>query len=299
MNDIENVVSLKNVKKAFGKNVVLDGIDLDVRKGEVVVICGRSGSGKSTLLRCIDQLETIDSGEIRAAGHLMGFREVKGKLVSLSDAAVARQQRDIGMVFQNFNLFPHVSVLENIMLAPTKILKRSRSEVEQEALALLEKVGLPDKRNAYPRQLSGGQQQRIAIARALAMKPKLMLFDEPTSALDPEMISEVLDVMVDLSKAGMTMIVVTHEMGFARAAADRVILMHNASIVEDAAPKEFLKIQKVNIRNYFFQKFYNIKDEKSAHSFGRCFKHRYRKYYDTRAYTFRYLTTRYEQKKSV
>ena len=171
MNDIENVVSLKNVKKAFGKNVVLDGIDLDVRKGEVVVICGRSGSGKSTLLRCIDQLETIDSGEIRAAGHLMGFREVKGKLVSLSDAAVARQQRDIGMVFQNFNLFPHVSVLENIMLAPTKILKRSRSEVEQEALALLEKVGLPDKRNAYPRQLSGGQQQRIAIARALAMKP--------------------------------------------------------------------------------------------------------------------------------
>ena len=254
MNDIENVVSLKNVKKAFGKNVVLDGIDLDVRQGEVVVICGRSGSGKSTLLRCIDQLETIDSGEIRAAGHLMGFREVKGKLVSLSDAAVARQQRDIGMVFQNFNLFPHVSVLENIMLAPTKILKRRRSEVEQEALALLEKVGLPDKRNAYPRQLSGGQQQRIAIARAFAMKPKLMLFDEPTSALDPEMISEVLDVMIDLSKAGMTMIVVTHEMGFARAAADRVILMHNASIVEDAAPKEFFENPKSEHTQLFLSK---------------------------------------------
>ena len=167
---------------------------------------------------------------------------------------MARQQRDIGMVFQNFNLFPHVSFLENIMLAPTKILKRSRSEVEQEALALLEKVGLPDKRNAYPRQLSGGQQQRIAIARALAMKPKLMLFDEPTSALDPEMISEVLDVMVDLSKAGMTMIVVTHEMGFARAAADRVILMHNASIVEDAAPQEFFENPKSEHTQLFLSK---------------------------------------------
>ena len=254
MNDIENVVSLRNVKKSFGQNVVLDGIDLDVKKGEVVVICGRSGSGKSTLLRCIDQLETIDSGQICAAGHLMGFREVNGKVTPLSDAAIARQQRDIGMVFQNFNLFPHVSVLENIMLAPTKILKRNKAQVEQEALALLDKVGLPDKRNAYPRQLSGGQQQRIAIARALAMKPKLMLFDEPTSALDPEMISEVLDVMVDLSEAGMTMIVVTHEMGFARAAADRVILMHDARIVEDAIPHEFFEKPKSEHTKLFLSK---------------------------------------------
>lgn len=254
MNDIGSVVSLKNVKKAFGNNVVLDGINLEVHKGEVVVICGRSGSGKSTLLRCIDQLETSDSGEIRAVGHLMGFRETNGILTPLKDAAISRQQRDIGMVFQNFNLFPHVSVLENIMLAPTKILKRNRLEVEKEALLLLEKVGLPDKKNAYPRQLSGGQQQRIAIARALAMKPKLMLFDEPTSALDPEMISEVLDVMVDLSEAGMTMIVVTHEMGFARAAADRVILMHNAKIVEDAAPRDFFENPKSDHTRLFLSK---------------------------------------------
>ena len=254
MDDIGSVVSLKNVKKAFGNNVVLSGIDLEVRKGEVVVICGRSGSGESTLLRCIDQLETIDSGQIRAAGHLMGFKEVKGKLLPLHDSAIARQQRDIGMVFQNFNLFPHISVLENIMLAPARILKRKRSEVKQEAVALLERVGLPDKQNAYPRQLSGGQQQRIAIARALAMKPKLMLFDEPTSALDPEMISEVLDVMVDLSKAGMTMIVVTHEMGFARAAADRVILMHDAKIVEDGVPGNFFERPKSEHTRLFLSK---------------------------------------------
>ena len=233
------VVSIENVKKAFGSNVVLNGINLEVNKGEVVVICGRSGSGKSTLLRCIDQLETIDNGKIYAAGHLMGCKDVKGKLVPLKDSAVAIQQRDIGMVFQNFNLFPHVSVLENIMMAPIKILKRNKPEVEREALQLLERVGLPDKRNAYPRQLSGGQQQRIAIARALAMKPKLMLFDEPTSALDPEMISEVLDVMIDLSKAGMTMIVVTHEMGFAKEVADQMIFMDEGMIVEKADTNEF------------------------------------------------------------
>ena len=254
MNDTNSVVSIKNVKKAFGKNIVLDGINLEVSRGQVVVICGRSGSGKSTLLRCIDQLETIDSGEIRAAGHLMGFKELNTKFVPLKDAAIAKQQRDIGMVFQNFNLFPHVSVLENIMLAPIKILKRKKSEVENEALALLERVGLPDKKNAYPRQLSGGQQQRIAIARALAMKPKLMLFDEHTSALDPEMISEVLDVMIDLSKGGMTMIVVTHEMGFARAAADRVILMHDAKIVEDAAPHDFFEKPKSEHTRLFLSK---------------------------------------------
>lgn len=235
----EPIVIIDNVQKSFGNNHVLKEVSLSVRKGEVVVICGRSGSGKSTLLRCIDQLESIDEGSIRAAGHLMGFREANGKRIALRDAQIAKQQRDLGMVFQNFNLFPHISVIENITLAPARILKRNVAEVREEARALLQRVGLPDKENAYPRQLSGGQQQRVAIARALAMKPKVMLFDEPTSALDPEMISEVLDVMVDLSNQGMTMIVVTHEMGFARAAADRVILMHDGQIVEEASPEKF------------------------------------------------------------
>lgn len=233
------IVMIENVQKSFADNHVLKNVSLSVRKGEVVVICGRSGSGKSTLLRCIDQLESIDDGSIRAAGHLMGYREANGKRIALRDAQIARQQRDLGMVFQNFNLFPHVSVIENITMAPVHILKREVSEVREEARVLLQRVGLPEKENAYPRQLSGGQQQRVAIARALAMKPKVMLFDEPTSALDPEMISEVLDVMIDLSHQGMTMIVVTHEMGFARAAADRVILMHDGRIVEEAPPEKF------------------------------------------------------------
>jgi len=233
------IVTIDKVHKSFGNNHVIRDVSLTVHKSEVVVICGRSGSGKSTLLRCIDQLETIDSGTIHAAGHLMGFREKNGKRVPLRDAEIARQQRDLGMVFQNFNLFPHVSVIENITMAPVNILKRNKTEARDEARALLRRVGLPDKENAYPRQLSGGQQQRVAIARALAMKPKVMLFDEPTSALDPEMISEVLDVMIDLSEQGMTMIVVTHEMGFARAAADRIVLMHNGQIVEEAPPEKF------------------------------------------------------------
>ncbi|MEM1289264.1 MAG: amino acid ABC transporter ATP-binding protein [Pseudomonadota bacterium] len=237
----EPIVIIDGVQKSFGANHVLREVSLTVQQGEVVVICGRSGSGKSTLLRCIDQLETIDGGSIVAAGHLMGFREKKGKRVPLKDSEIAVQQRDLGMVFQNFNLFPHVSVLENIMMAPVRIMKRNKDDVRNEARALLKRVGLPDKENAYPRQLSGGQQQRVAIARALAMNPKVMLFDEPTSALDPEMISEVLDVMVDLSQRGMTMIVVTHEMGFARAAADRVVLMHNGQIVEEAPPQKFFE----------------------------------------------------------
>ncbi|WP_306418035.1 amino acid ABC transporter ATP-binding protein [Jannaschia formosa] len=235
----EPIVLIEGVEKRFGDNHVLKDVSITVRQGEVVVICGRSGSGKSTLLRCIDHLETIDGGTIRAAGHLMGMREKNGKRVPLKDAEIARQQRDLGMVFQNFNLFPHISVIENITLGPVRIQKRPKAEAREEARALLARVGLPDKENAYPRQLSGGQQQRVAIARALAMKPKVMLFDEPTSALDPEMISEVLDVMVDLSRQGMTMIVVTHEMGFARAAADRVILMHDGRIVEEADPETF------------------------------------------------------------
>ena len=235
----EPIVIIDKVQKAFGENHVLKDISMTVHKSEVVVVCGRSGSGKSTLLRCIDQLETIDDGTIHAAGHLMGFREKNGKRVALKDSEIALQQRDLGMVFQNFNLFPHVSVIDNITMAPVRILKRDKTEALDEARALLQRVGLPDKENAYPRQLSGGQQQRVAIARALAMKPKVMLFDEPTSALDPEMISEVLDVMIDLSNQGMTMVVVTHEMGFARAAADRVILMHDGRIVEEAPPEKF------------------------------------------------------------
>jgi|TARA_B110000208_G_scaffold184304_1_gene238027 ABC-type polar amino acid transport system ATPase subunit len=235
----EPIVIIDKVHKAFGENHVLKNVSMTVGKSEVVVVCGRSGSGKSTLLRCIDQLETIDEGTIHAAGHLMGFREKNGKRVALKDSEIALQQRDLGMVFQNFNLFPHVSVIDNVTMAPIRILKRDKTEALDEARTLLQRVGLPDKENAYPRQLSGGQQQRVAIARALAMKPKVMLFDEPTSALDPEMISEVLEVMIDLSNQGMTMIVVTHEMGFARAAADRVILMHDGRIVEEAPPEKF------------------------------------------------------------
>ncbi|MGP1397275.1 MAG: amino acid ABC transporter ATP-binding protein [Inquilinaceae bacterium] len=235
----EPIVEIEQVTKSFHGVEVLKGVSLTVRQSEVVVIAGRSGSGKSTLLRCIDQLETIDSGRILACGNLLGFRDKGGRLVPLSDRKIARQQRDLGMVFQNFNLFPHISVIDNITVAPIKIKKVPRDVAREEARALLERVGLPEKENAYPRQLSGGQQQRVAIARALAMKPKVLLFDEPTSALDPEMISEVLDVMVDLSHRGMTMIVVTHEMGFARAAADRVLLMHEGRIVEEAPPDRF------------------------------------------------------------
>lgn len=250
----EPIVIIEKVQKAFGANHVLRNVSLTVRKGEVVVICGRSGSGKSTLLRCIDQLESIDGGTIRAAGHLMGFRERNGKRVALRDAEIARQQRDLGMVFQNFNLFPHISVIRNIMLGPVKILGRPGEEVRAEARALLERVGLPDKEHAYPRQLSGGQQQRVAIARALAMKPKVMLFDEPTSALDPETVSEVLEVMEDLSHQGMTMIVVTHEMGFARAAADRVVLMHGGEIVEDLPPETFFTAPESEHTRVFLSK---------------------------------------------
>jgi ABC-type polar amino acid transport system ATPase subunit len=248
------IVIIENVRKSFGDVEVLKDVSLTVRKSEVVVICGRSGSGKSTLLRCIDQLETIDSGSIHAAGHLMGFRDKGGKRVPLRDGEIARQQRDLGVVFQNFNLFPHLSVMDNITIGPIKILKQNRTIAREEARALLTRVGLPERENAYPRQLSGGQQQRVAIARALAMKPKVMLFDEPTSALDPEMISEVLDVMIDLSHQGMTMIVVTHEMGFARAAADRVVLMHDGQIVEEAPPKEFFGNPKSEHTRLFLSK---------------------------------------------
>nr|WP_306268439.1 amino acid ABC transporter ATP-binding protein [Pararhizobium sp. IMCC3301] len=251
----EPIVEIKNLAKAFHGIEVLKDISLTVRQGEVIVIAGRSGSGKSTLLRCIDHLETIDGGSIVACEHLIGFRKGPGgKLVPLSDKQIAIQRRDLGMVFQSFNLFPHLSVQDNITVGPVKIMGVDRAIAVREAKELLARVGLPEKGNAYPSQLSGGQQQRVAIARALAMKPKVMLFDEPTSALDPEMISEVLDVMVDLSRQGMTMIVVTHEMGFARAAADRVVLMHAGKIVEEADPETFFNNPKSEHTQLFLSK---------------------------------------------
>ena len=251
----EPIVEITNVDKWFGSNHVLRDVSLIVRQGEVVVLCGRSGSGKSTLLRCIDHLETIDGGSIRACGNKMGYREnLGGKRVELSDGKAAQQRREMGMVFQSFNLFPHLTVLKNITVSPMRILKIPRVQAEADARELLAKVGLPEKEEAFPSQLSGGQQQRVAIARALAMKPKVMLFDEPTSALDPEMISEVLDVMIELSRLGMTMIVVTHEMGFARAAADRVLLMHDGQIVEESEPEEFFNNPKSNHARLFLSK---------------------------------------------
>ena len=234
------LVHAVNVTKAFHGNEVLKGIDLDVRSGEVVCLLGPSGSGKTTFLRCINQLETIDGGRIWVDGTLMGYVEKNGRLHRLHDKEIAAQRRDIGMVFQRFNLFPHMTALENIMEAPVQVKGEKRSEVKERALALLEQVGLKDKPNAYPAQLSGGQQQRVAIARALAMKPKLMLFDEPTSALDPELVGEVLKVMRQLAQDGMTMIVVTHEMSFAREVADRVVFMDGGVVVEEGPPSEVI-----------------------------------------------------------
>ncbi|MDR7866347.1 MAG: amino acid ABC transporter ATP-binding protein [Sporomusaceae bacterium] len=222
------MINIENLHKHFGKLHVLRGIDAHVAEGEVVVIIGPSGSGKSTLLRCINYLEEPSSGRITVAG------------IPLSGQAnINKIRAEVGMVFQRFNLFPHMTVLENITLAPAVVRKTARAQAEKTALALLAKVGLADKAAAYPEQLSGGQQQRVAIARALAMRPKIMLFDEPTSALDPEMIKEVLDVMKTLAREGMTMVVVTHEMGFAREVGDRVIFMDEGRIIEQGAPEEF------------------------------------------------------------
>ena len=225
------IITLRGLTKSFGPNRVLKDVDLDVRRGEVVVICGPSGSGKSTLLRCITRLEKADSGHI-----VVDDTDVSGRA-----RATARLRGEIQMVFQQFNLYPHLSVLENITLAPIKVRKMPRQEAEALARGFLAKVGIPEKESAFPCQLSGGQQQRVAIARALAMQPKIVLFDEPTSALDPEMIKEVLDVMMDLAREGMTMVVVSHEMGFARAAADRVIFMTEGEIVEEADPETFFR----------------------------------------------------------
>jgi polar amino acid transport system ATP-binding protein len=219
---------------------VLKGIDMTVMTGEVACLLGPSGSGKSTFLRCINHLEKVDGGRLSVGGHLVGYRQKGDKLYELKDSEVAQRRRDIGMVFQRFNLFPHMTALRNVMEAPVQVLGRSRKQAREEALTLLDRVGLGDRADYYPSQLSGGQQQRVAIARALAMHPQLMLFDEPTSALDPELVGEVLDVMRDLAGGGMTMIVVTHEIGFAREVGDTLTFMDQGVVVESGAPKEVI-----------------------------------------------------------
>ena len=238
--DSNIIVKAEKVNKHFGSLHVLKDISLEVRKNDVVVVIGPSGSGKRTFLRCINHLEKINSGHIYVNGHMIGYYERNGKLVEDNEKNIARQRAEIGMVFQRFNLFPHLTAIENIMEAPIRVRKTPADQVRVEAERLLARVGLADKRDQYPNQLSGGQQQRVAIARALAMKPSLMLFDEPTSALDPEMIGEVLDVMKELAQE-MTMIVVSHEMGFARAAANRIVFVDQGQIVEEATPEEFFR----------------------------------------------------------
>ncbi|WP_166242718.1 amino acid ABC transporter ATP-binding protein [Paenibacillus turpanensis] len=242
------MIRFQEVDKYYGQFHVLKKIDLEIQQGEVVVVIGPSGSGKSTLLRCINRLETISSGTLA----------VDGVAVNDKKTDINKLRRDIGMVFQHFNLYPHMKVIDNITLAPVKVLGVSKEEAKKTAMYYLEKVGIPDKADSYPSQLSGGQQQRVAIARGLAMKPKIMLFDEPTSALDPEMIGEVLDVMKTLAREGMTMVVVTHEMGFAREVADRVVFMDQGQIVEVAQPADF---------------FANPKEERAKAFLGRLLNH--------------------------
>ena len=232
------VIAAEGVEKWFGPRKILDGIDLTVRRGEVVVLIGSSGSGKTTFLRCIDHLETIEAGRIAVNGQPIGYSARGHRWVEDRESAIARRRRNVGMVFQRFNLFAHMNALDNITIAPIRVLGQSRAEAEQQARTLLARVGLPDKEQAFPAQLSGGQQQRVAIARALAMRPAVMLFDEPTSALDPEMVGEVLAVMRDLAAEGMTMVVVTHEMGFARQVAHRVLVMDAGRIVESGPPAQ-------------------------------------------------------------
>ena len=238
------MIRMAGVNKHFGDLHVLRDIDLEVERGQVVVVAGPSGSGKSTLCRTVNRLEPIDSGII----------EVDGQALPAEGRALARLRADVGMVFQQFNLFAHKTILENVMLAPVKVRKVSKAKAKETALQLLDRVGITNQANKFPAQLSGGQQQRVAIARALAMQPKMMMFDEPTSALDPEMIQEVLDVMTTLAKDGMTMFVITHEMGFARRAADRVVFMDNGEIVEDNTPDEFFTAPRTERAQDFLSK---------------------------------------------
>ncbi len=240
----ETVIEFRGVDKWFGKLRVLRGIDLRVVGGEVVVVCGPSGSGKSTLIRCVNGLERVQAGEITVLGESLGAAGLN----------LPRLRSRVGMVFQSFNLFPHMTALENIMLAPMKVRGVSRGEAEQTARALLTRVGIPEKAGNYPADLSGGQQQRVAIARALAMQPRIMLFDEPTSALDPEMINEVLEVMTDLARDGMTMMVVTHEMGFARRVAHRVVFMDEGQVIEENDPERFFAAPQSERTRQFLSK---------------------------------------------
>jgi len=235
------VVVIQGLVKRFGAQEILCGVDLEVPKGEVVVIVGPSGSGKTTLLRCINFLEEYQGGRIHVDGQLVGYRESGGRLVRLPDSVIAGMRADVGMVFQSFNLFPHMTALGNVMLGLTRVRKLPPHEAEERATSWLERVGLEDKLQAYPAQLSGGQQQRVAIARAVAMEPKVMLFDEATSALDPELVGEVLGVMENLAHSGMTMLVVTHEMRFARGVGHRIVFMDKGVIVEQGAPRQIFE----------------------------------------------------------
>lgn len=241
----ETLLNVKNLTKKFEGHTILDGMDLEIKQGEVVVVVGPSGCGKSTLLRCINALEPIQGGEIR----------LQGDLVEYGSKNLASLRQKIGMVFQSYELFPHLTVMDNITLAPTKVQKRKKEEVKEEAMQLLERVGLADKANSYPRQLSGGQKQRVAIVRALCMHPEILLFDEVTAALDPEMVREVLDVMLDLAKQGRTMIIVTHEMQFAKAVADRVIFLDQGKIVEEDVPEVFFENPKTERAKQFLNVF--------------------------------------------
>ena len=250
----ELVVHSVDVHKRFGRLQVLKGVSLDVGKGETVCIIGPSGSGKTTYIRCVNHLEKIDGGRIEVNGQLIGYREKNGELIEDSERSIAKQRTQIGMVFQRFNLFPHKTALENVIEAPVHVLGTPKAQAIDEAQELLRRVGLLGKRDTYPGKLSGGQQQRVAIARALAMKPALMLFDEPTSALDPEVIGEVLEVMEELAHAGMTMIVVTHEMGFARVAADRVVMMDDGRIIEEGTPEQLFDAPESDRTKQFLSK---------------------------------------------
>ena len=240
----EPAIAFRQVNKWFGKLHVLQDITLEIQPGEVVVVCGPSGSGKSTLIRCVNRLESVQSGEV----------VVLGQSLTQPSVNLTRLRTEVGMVFQAFNLYPHMTALENILLAPLKVKGLSRAEAEKIAVALLARVGIPEKAGQYPAHLSGGQQQRVAIARALAMQPKIMLFDEPTSALDPEMINEVLEVMTDLAREGMTMVVVTHEMGFAKRVSHRIIFMDEGQVVEEGKPETFFAAPKSDRTKLFLSK---------------------------------------------